>query len=429
MRVDAWLPRAARAHPARPALNDLTYRELDAAADRAARVLAARGAGPGCRVALALPPGAAFAVALHATQRLGALAVPIDLRLTADERPAGDVTVDEQHPLEGGAELPPAPAPAGHELGRPAILVHTSGTSGAPKPVALTYGNWLWSALGSGVALGVAREERWLCTLPLSHVGGLSILMRSAIYATTALVHARFETDRVLHALRHDGVTVVSLVPTTLARLLDAGLRDPPALRCALIGGGPVAPELLRRARDAGVPVAQTYGLTEACSQVTTARPGDEQPDAGPPLFCTRVRIAGDGEILVAGPTLASAGPGGWHPTGDLGDLDGDGRLRVTGRKADTIVTGGENVAPTEVEAVLAEHPAVAEAAVHARPDPDWGEAVVATVVLRDGMRADPADLLAHCTARLARFKVPKDVRFAAALPRTRSGKLLRRAL
>jgi o-succinylbenzoate---CoA ligase len=429
MRVDAWLPRAARAHPARPALNDLTYRELDAAADRAARVLVARGAGPGCRVALALPPGAAFAVALHATQRLGALAVPIDLRLTADERPAGDVTVDEQHPLEGGAELPPAPAPAGHELGRPAILVHTSGTSGAPKPVGLTYGNWLWSALGSGVALGVAREERWLCTLPLSHVGGLSILMRSAIYATTALVHARFETDRVLHALRHDGVTVVSLVPTTLARLLDAGLRDPPALRCALIGGGPVAPELLRRAGDAGVPVAQTYGLTEACSQVTTARPGDEQPDAGPPLFCTRVRIAGDGEILVAGPTLASAGPGGWHPTGDLGDLDGDGRLRVTGRKADTIVTGGENVAPTEVEAVLAEHPAVAEAAVHARPDPDWGEAVVATVVLRDGMRADPADLLAHCTARLARFKVPKDVRFAAALPRTRSGKLLRRAL
>jgi o-succinylbenzoate---CoA ligase len=429
MRVDAWLPRAARAHPARPALNDLTYRELDAAADRAARVLAARGAGPGCRVALALPPGAAFAVALHATQRLGALAVPIDLRLTADERPAGDVTVDEQHPLEGGAELPPAPAPAGHELGRPAILVHTSGTSGAPKPVGLTYGNWLWSALGSGVALGVAREERWLCTLPLSHVGGLSILMRSAIYATTALVHARFETDRVLHALRHDGVTVVSLVPTTLARLLDAGLRDPPALRCALIGGGPVAPELLRSARDAGVPVAQTYGLTEACSQVTTARPGDEQPDAGPPLFCTRVRIAGDGEILVAGPTLASAGPGGWHPTGDIGDLDGDGRLRVTGRKADTIVTGGENVAPTEVEAVLAEHPAVAEAAVHARPDPDWGEAVVATVVLRDGMRADPADLLAHCTARLARFKVPKDVRFAAALPRTRSGKLLRRAL
>jgi o-succinylbenzoate---CoA ligase len=429
MRVDAWLPRAARAHPARPALNDLTYRELDAAADRAARALSARGAGPGCRVALALPPGEAFAVALHATQRLGALAVPIDLRLTADERPAGDVTVDEQHPLEGGAELPPAPAPAGHELGRPAILVHTSGTSGAPKPVGLTYGNWLWSALGSGVALGVAREERWLCTLPLSHVGGLSILMRSAIYATTALVHARFETDRVLHALRHDGVTVVSLVPTTLARLLDAGLRDPPALRCALIGGGPVAPELLRRARDAGVPVAQTYGLTEACSQVTTARPGDEQPDAGPPLFCTRVRIAGDGEILVAGPTLASAGPGGWHPTGDLGDLDGDGRLRVTGRKADTIVTGGENVAPTEVEAVLAEHPAVAEAAVHARPDPDWGEAVVATVVLRDGMRADPADLLAHCTARLARFKVPKDVRFAAALPRTRSGKLLRRAL
>jgi O-succinylbenzoic acid--CoA ligase len=429
MRVDAWLPRAARAHPGRAAVNELTYAQLDAAVERAARVLHARGAGPGRRVALALPPGEAFAVALHATQRVGALAVPVDLRLTPEERPAGDVTVSEDEPLKGGDELPPAPAAGAHELGEPAILVHTSGTTSAPKPVPLTYGNWLWSALGSGVALGVHPQERWLSALPLSHVGGLSILMRSAICGTTALVHERFETDRVLHALRHDGVTVVSLVPTTLARLLDAGLAQPPALRCALIGGGPVPPELLRRARRAGVPVAQTYGLSEACSQVTTARPGDEQPDAGPPLFCTRVRTAADGEIEVAGPTLATSGPDGWLATGDLGKLDGEGRLRVTGRKADTIVTGGENVAPTEVEAVLAEHPAVAEAAVHARPDPDWGEAVVATVVLRDGMRAQPADLIAHCAARLARFKVPKQVGFARELPRTRSGKLLRRAL
>jgi len=227
MRVDAWLPRAARAHPGRAAVNDLTYAQLDAAVDRAARALHARGAAPGRRVALALPPGEAFAVALHATHRVGALAVPVDLRLTPDERPAGDVTVSESASLEGGDELPPAPAASTHELADPAILVHTSGTTSAPRPVPLTYGNWLWSALGSGVALGVHPEERWLSALPLSHVGGLSILMRSAISGTTALVHERFETDRVLHALRHDGVTVVSLVPTTLARLLDAGLVQP----------------------------------------------------------------------------------------------------------------------------------------------------------------------------------------------------------
>src|SRR5206468_7069981 len=141
----------------------------------------------------------------------------------------------------------------------------------------------------------------------------------------------------------------------------------------------------------------------------------------GPPLFCTRVRIAGDGEIVVSGPTVAG---GGELRTGDPGALGEHGHLRVTGRKADTIVTGGENVAPAEVEAVLAEHPAVAEAAVHARPDPHWGEAVIATVVLRAGADAPPDELRAHVAARLPPHKVPKAVRFATSLPRTPSGKL-----
>ncbi len=169
-------------------------------------------------------------------------------------------------------------------------MIHTSGTSSAPRPVELTYGNLLWSALGSAVALGLDPDERWLCALPLSHVGGLSILVRSAIYASTALVHERFELEPVRHALEHDGVTLVSLVATTLSRLLDAGLKDPPTLRCALTGGGPVPAALVERARGAGVPVSLTYGLTEACSQVTTtpiADVGEGRPSAGPPLFCT----------------------------------------------------------------------------------------------------------------------------------------------
>ena len=413
MRVEAWLSRAARRRPDRAAVNELSYAELDAAASGGARTLDARGARAGDRVAIALPPGVDFAVALHAIWRLGAVAVPVDLRDPDAPRAGAEVVVDAPLQDAGGD----APLLDTHDLDAVAAIIHTSGSTGAPKPIALSFGNWLWSALGSGVALGVDPDERWLSALPLTHVGGLSIVVRSAIYATTALVHERWDTEHVLRALREDGVTLVSLVPTTLARLLDAGLREPRALRTVLLGGAPIPPALAERARAAGVAVTETYGLTEATSQVTTG---------GPPLFCTRVRIADDGEIVVSGPTVA--GGRDLH-TGDLGELDEHGRLRVTGRKADTIVTGGENVAPAEVEAVLAEHPAVAEAAVYARPDPEWGEAVVATVVLRDGAHAGADELCAHAAARLAPYKVPKAIAFAEALPRTASGKLLRSRL
>jgi O-succinylbenzoic acid--CoA ligase len=418
MVVESWLARAAHEHPRRAAVNDVSYAELH----ERARALAV-GLPRGGRIGLALPPGIDYVVALHAALLAGALVVPVDLRLTAAERPPVDVLLEPgDAPAMAGAADPGVRDV--HDLAAPAILVHTSGTTSAPKPIRLTYGNWLWSALGSAVALGVDPHERWLCTLPLSHVGGLSILLRSAIYATTAIVHERFETDRVLAALRDPaGPTIVSLVPTTLARLLDAGLDHPPALRWALLGGAPLPPALLARAAAAGVPIAPTYGLTEACSQVATG---------GVPLFCTRVTLEADGEIVVAGPTVSpDAGAGdGVLPTGDLGAFDEQGRLHIVGRKADTIVTGGENVAPAEVEAVLEAHPAVAEAGVLGRPDAEWGEAVVALVRLREGAPATPRDLLAHCQGRLARFKVPKDIRLVQdALPRTPSGKLVRREL
>jgi o-succinylbenzoate---CoA ligase len=417
--VDAWLPRAAARHPDRRAVNRLTYAQLLGEAALTARRLAGRGVGPGDRVGLELPPGEAFCVALHAILLLGAVAVPIDVRLGAEERLAvarGVATVVDG-PLDG-EEAAEVELRARHDLDAVAIVVHTSGSSGRPKPVELTYGNWLWSTLGSCVALGLDPRERWLCALPLSHVGGLSIVLRSAITATTAIVHERFDTDRVLYELgREDGATMVSLVPTTLQRLLDGGLRDPAALRWALLGGAPVTPAVLGRAAAHGVPVAPTYGLTEACSQVTTL---------GVPLFCTRVELADDGEILVSGPTVAP-GSGPVLATGDLGAWNADGVLHVVGRKADTIVTGGENVAPVEVEAVLEGHPAVVEAAVHGARHPEWGEAVVATVVVRADV--SEADLRAHCADRLASFKVPKAIRFADGLPRTRSGKLVRSRL
>jgi O-succinylbenzoic acid--CoA ligase len=419
--VASWTSAAAAKHPDRIAIEtperSLTYDELSKAA--LARVGAIQGAK---RVGIALPPGEEFVVALHTCLLAGAAAVPIDLRLNQAEREQRTAGAD----MVVGEPLAPAPmkgadAPAG---GPVVAVVHTSGTTAAPKPVVLTAGNFLASALGSAVALGLDQAERWLCPMPLTHVGGLSIPIRSAIYATTAVLHGRFDTEAVLNELMDPGrrTTLVSLVPTMLARLLDAGLERPRTLRWALLGGGPIAPALLERAERAGVPVAPTYGMTEACSQIATF---------GWSLPGVDVTTANDGEVLVRGPIISAGAVSddGWLHTGDLGRFDDRARLEIIGRKSDTIVSGGENVAPAEVEAVLLAHPAVADAAVHPRPDPEWGEAVVATVVLRDGLEAAPDELRAHCATRLAGFKVPKTIAFAAELPRTQSGKLLRREL
>jgi O-succinylbenzoic acid--CoA ligase len=417
MMVEAWLERAAGLRPHGAALETdagtLTYGALLERARAGAAELAGRGVRPGDRVAIALPAGEAFVVALHACLLAGAAAMPVDPRLGQRERAAQLATAGSvlDAPLTArAAPQGPARVPAAQDA---ALVVHTSGTTGAPRPVVLTHANVLANALGCAVALGHDRSERWLCPLPLSHVGGLMVLLRSAIAATTA----------VLGPAERDDVTIASLVPTQLARALAAGAPPPPRLRVVMLGGAPADPTLLARARAAGWRVAPTYGLTQACSAVTVAAPGDTET-SGHPLPGLRVSIAPDGEILVEGPTVAG---GGILRTGDLGRLDEQGRLRVLGRKSDTIVSGGENVAPTEVEAALLEHPAVAEAGVFGRPDPEWGEAVTAHVVLRG--EASPEELRAFCRARLAPYKVPKAVEPVPALPRTASGKLLRRRL
>jgi O-succinylbenzoic acid--CoA ligase len=420
-----WIEAAANRRPDRLAIEtverSLTYGELWEAAVGAAAALRRASLEPGSPVALALGAGPEFMIALHACMLAGHPAVPVDLRLSESER-AGR--------LAGASLIVSDPLPHVGTAARAVLrgdpivaVMHTSGTTAAPKPVELTRSNFLASALGSAVALGFDQAERWLCPLPLTHVGGLSIPIRSAIYATTAVLHGRFDTEAVLNELIDVDrrITMVSLVPTMLARLLDAGLERPPALRWALLGGGPIAPSLLQRAAEAGVPVAPTYGMTEACSQIATF---------GWPLPGVELDLARD-EVLVRGPVVSTGAVAadGWLHTGDLGRFDSRGRIEITGRKTDTIVTGGENVAPNEVESVLLSHPAVADAAVHPRADPEWGEAVVATVVLRDGAAIDPAELRSFCAERLARFKVPKSIAFTDTLPRSASGKLLRREL
>lgn len=398
-----WLATAAARRPDRVAIEyrdeRVTYAELLARAR--ARAAELRAPGP---VVLELDDRLEFAVAFHACLLAGRPALPIDPRLSEPERALrrSRATVLRS--------------------GEVAAVLHTSGTTAAPKQVELTYGNWQASALGSAAMLGLDLDERWLCAMPLAHVGGLSILVRSTIYATTAVLHERFETTAVLAELMSPArrITLVSLVPTMLARLLDAGLERPPALRWALLGGGPIPPALLERAAAAGVPVAPTYGMTEACSQIATF---------GFPLPGVELAIAAD-EILVRGPIVApgAVAADGWLHTGDLGRLE-RGRLEVVGRLADTIVSGGENVAPAEVEEVLSRHPAVADAGVYARAHPEWGEAVTAKVVLREGVVVTPEELRQFCAQRLAAFKVPKEIVLAVELPRGPSGKLLRREL
>jgi len=271
------------------------------------------------------------------------------------------------------------------------------------------------------------RGDRWLCPMPLAHVGGLLLLIRCAAAGVTVVLEPPpFDAERVAKLLRDGEISVVSMVPTMLERVLEAGGSPGPKLRRVLVGGGPVSRSLLERAAEAGFPVSQTYGLTEASSTVTLAEPGDLDT-AGKALPGVGVSIAGDGEILVSGPTVT----GEWDAlrTGDLGQLDDAGRLVVVGRKADTIVTGGENVSPAEVEAVLEGHPDVLEAAVFAREHALWGEAVSAKVVARRGTDLSPVALRVHCTERLAGYKVPKSFELVETLPRTASGKLLRREI
>lgn len=440
MKLDNWLSQRAATCPDRCALIadglELTYAELEREATATARRLAARGARRGATVAIDLEPGVEYVVLLHALMKLGAVAYPINPRLTEPERRAELERAAPALTVNGNPDLGTTeadlPLLGEHDLDALHCRILTSGTSGGPRPVGLTYGNHLWSAVGSAFNLGVEPTDRWLCCLPLAHVGGLSIVMRSVIYGTTAVVHAGFDVDRIAASLEGDGVTLVSLVSTQLLRLLEAEV-DLLPLRAVLVGGGPVPEDVIEEAIGRGATVVQTYGLTEAASQVTTLEPGQAQRklgSAGRPLLTTHLRIQ-EGEILVQGPTVApgTADEDGWLHTGDLGRIDEEGFLYVTDRLGDVIVSGGENVLPAEVEEVLLRHPGVADAAAVGRADAEWQEAVTAVVVLRNPASVSAEELRAHCAAELAGYKVPKRVEFVAELPRTASGKLMRREL
>ncbi len=449
--VPDWLRQRAQATPERLALIAENVRwsfaELDRHVDAATQAVRRRGVAPGQHVGVRAPNGPGFVLAVHTLMRLGAVLVPINTRLTQAEvdwqaRDAElSLLLDESAILnlleikEDGGERPVRD----FDLAAPHSILYTSGTTGRPKGAILTYANHWWSAIASALNLGLHADDRWLACLPLFHVGGLSILLRTVIYGTTAVVHARFEPALVNQAIDEQGVSIVSVVSTMLDRMLvqRGGRAFPPTLRCVLLGGGPAPLALLERAVQARAPVVQTYGLTETASQVVTLAPEDAITrigSAGKPLMGSQIRIEADGEICILGPTVS---PGylhrppreGWLHTGDLGYLDADGYLTVLDRRDDLIVSGGENVYPAEVEAALLAHPAVEEAGVFGEADAEWGSRVAAAVKLHLGRLISADELTAFCRQRLAGYKVPRRIEFRESLPRNAAGKLVRRDL
>lgn len=403
----------------------------------------ARGAD---RVALTAAVSVDFAVRLYALLELGVAAVLLHPRWTEAERrralaaAPGIRTVDDlpSSPAADGPHTLSAPTPP--DPGATLAVVFTSGSAGAPKGVVLSRAAFAAAASASAARLGWTTADRWLLSLPPAHVGGLSVLVRCLIARRPAVLADAGDPGAVVRAVERHGVTLVSLVPPQLRRLLADGRRAPDGLRAVLLGGGPADAALLDDAAAAGWPVLPTYGLSETCSQVATVPPGTAPAASngvGPPLPGVEVRIR-HGEIQVRGamvmdgylPADSCAEPfteDGWLATGDIGAIDEAGKLHVAGRRDDVIVTGGENVMPQEVEAALAACPGVREAAVFGLPDPDWGQLVVAAVVAGPGFDPDAARPLLD--ARLAPFKRPRRIVAMDALPRTPSGKVDRRSL
>jgi O-succinylbenzoic acid--CoA ligase len=395
--------------------------------------LAGLGLAPGKRIALAGLNRPTTAVLTAAALRGGLTVVPLNRRLAAGEiaaqcgRAAIDLTIaDPAHPAAQAVATTAMPGDFGDKpsAGGPPtghLVLFTSGTTGQAKAARL--GTPALSAAVSAhvAALGLTADDLWALPLPLDHVGGTMGVLRALASGSRVQLHERFDAgDFPL-----EGVTGASVVPTMLARLVEQrnGQPWPTTLRRLLTGGGPLDLALAARCAALGLAPSETYGLTEMGSMVTL----DGHPLPGALVQLDEGRIAVGGAMRFDGyeedgRLIAPAGA--WHATGDLGAFDADGRLRVIGRVAELIVSGGENVAAPEVEGVIATHPAVAEAAVVGVPDATWGEQVAAAVVLRSAVGT--AELDAFLATRLAGFKRPRRWLTVPALPRTHTGKLLR---
>ncbi|OHX49066.1 o-succinylbenzoate--CoA ligase [Cytobacillus oceanisediminis] len=332
-------------------------------------------------------------------------------------------------------------------------IMYTSGTTGNPKGVLQTYGNHWWSAVGSALNLGLNENDSWLCAVPIFHISGYSILMRSIIYGMKMVLFESFHEEKAIESISIEKVTIMSVVSTMLTRVADAlkGEKLPEYFRCMLLGGGPAAKSLLEDCREKGIPVYQTYGMTETSSQIVTLAPEyslSKLGSAGKPLFPSQLKVADPngkhadpgeaGEILVKGPNVtkgylnrkeetAEKLKGGWLSTGDIGYVDKEGFLYVLDRRSDLIISGGENIYPAEVEGVLVSHAQISDAGVIGMKDDVWGEVPVAFIAGDENL--DEKEVMKYCFEKLAKYKAPKKIIIINEIPRNASKKILRRKL
>lgn len=463
----------------------LTREQLAEAVDRLARRLATLGVGRGERVALSLPNGPEIVVALLALARLGAAAAPLNPAYTASEftfylrdirpglllLPAGAAPAAREAAagFASVAELTPArsgvldvtldgrtPRAAAHveEAGPDdvALLLHTSGTTSRPKLVPLLHRNLAATSSAIAAHYGLRPRDRAYCAMPLFHVHGLvATVFASLLAGGSVIVPRRLARRSTLLQLAEHDATWLSASPTVHHMLLEVDGASPPApaaLRFLRSCSSALAPQLMSRVEARfGVPLLEAYGMTEAGHQISSnpLPPAPRLPGSVGVPTGTDVRVvdaewrpvpAGEaGEFAIRGPGVApgyldneeanaEAFRGGWFRTGDLGTIDGEGYLRLIGRRKEIIVRGGENISPLEVEQTLSSHPAVADAVCFGLPDEKYGETVAAAVVLRQP--CSERELVSHCRAELAAFKVPRSIDLVDAIPRTPTGKLQR---
>ncbi|HUQ91047.1 MAG TPA: long-chain fatty acid--CoA ligase [Bryobacteraceae bacterium] len=478
------LQHAARYSPANPAIvrdsGSTTYAELAIRVDSLAAEFLSHGVGAGDRLAVLLPNGAEFIEILYACARLGIIAVPLNTRYAAAEidailsdcspkgmlrhstlpapsvRTPWEVVIDEQPLLGAEGELPPPFYDPAAIFG----LFYTSGTTGRAKGVMLTHQSLFANTQNCLPYFSMRKDSCYLHAAPMFHLADFPGLLCTVALGACQTTIPRFELQLFCAAVQRYRVTHCVLIPTMINFLTlypELNSFDLSSLQWVLYGGSPIAPEVLRRARAklSGTRFTQGYGLTEASPVLTLLLDEDHTPEralsCGRPPFGVELRIAGpDGETVKRGESGELTARGlnimkgywnqpeatqyalrdGWLYTGDICQQDEDGFYYIVDRAKDMIVTGGENVYSTEVEAALYGHPAIKEAAVIGIPDPQWGELVTACIVLKDGSTATVEDLAAHCRELIANYKVPRRIEFyERELPKSGTGKILKRTL